>query len=108
MNRRRHLAMIVLGIALAGSARAHDFWILPSSFHPEPKTRVSIDLRVGEHLRGEPVARNPERIELFFVRGDGEPAPIAGVDGRAPAGYWSSPSEGFAWIGYRSRPSAVE
>jgi hypothetical protein len=70
---------------------------------------VSIDLRVGEQFHGEPVERNPERIERFVLRMDGaEPMPIAGIDGKAPAGYWSPKAPGFAWIGYRSRPGSLE
>lgn len=106
---RLALTLLACAAALTGEARAHDFWIQPSSFHPEPNARVSIDLRVGEEFHGEPVARNPDRIERFFVRVDGaESTPIAGVDGKAPAGYWSPAAPGFAWIGYRSRTSSLE
>jgi uncharacterized GH25 family protein len=99
----------LLLLALAGPASAHDFWIQPSSFRPEARARVAIDLRVGERFVGESVARNPERIDRFFVIAAGaEATPIAGIDAKAPAGYWTPSTDGLAWIGYRSRPSAVE
>ncbi len=106
---RLALTLLTFAAALTGRARAHDFWIHPSSFRPAPDARVSIDLRVGEGFRGEPVARNPDRIERFFVRAGGaESTPIVGVDGKAPAGYWSPAAPGLAWIGYRSRASSLE
>jgi uncharacterized GH25 family protein len=103
------LMLFTFAAPFTGHARAHDFWIQPSSFHPAPSARVSIHLRVGEEFHGEPVARNPERIERFFARVAGaESTPIVGVDGKAPAGYWSPAAPGFAWIGYRSRASSIE
>ncbi len=100
--------VIALAVVLGAPARAHDFWIHPSSFRPDPRQRVSLELRVGERFRGEPVARNPEKIERFFVQVGSEPVSIAGVDGKSPAGYWTPKESGCAWIGYRSRPSALE
>ena len=111
----RHLLSSVLIAVLAGAAAAHDFWIRPSSFRPGPADRIEVDLRVGEGFRGEAVARNPEKIERFVaVRGSGAEEPIAGVEGKAPAGFLRARSprdpeaSGLLWIAYRSRPSFVE
>lgn len=103
------LLVVALVVGFTVRAEAHDFWIQPSSFRPQPGSRVSLDLRVGTHFQGEAVARNPERIERFFARvADAADLPIAGVDGRAPAGYWSPATAGLTWIGYHSRPSSLE
>ena len=101
-------AFVLLGL-LAGSAlRAHDFWIEPSSFRPEPGSRVSVRLQVGERLQGEPVPRMPGRIERFAVIGPGGETEIAGVPGSDPAG-WASPSApGLHWIVYDSNHARVE
>lgn len=104
----RRLAPIFLLALLARGAQAHDFWIAPSSFRPEVGARVDVQLQVGEHLRGELVARNPERIRLFVARSfDGAEHEIPGVDGKTPAGYWKPKSAGAATIVYRSKPSLL-
>lgn len=106
---RSLLRAACLCVALTSSASAHDFWIQPSTFRPDAGTRVAIELRVGEQFKGEPVARNPERIERFVVRpAASAELSISGIDGRSPAGYWRAAGEGVAWIAYHSRPSRLE
>jgi hypothetical protein len=112
---RGPLLALVLAAALAGAARGHDFWVRPSSFRPGLADRIEVDLRVGQGFRGEPVARNPERIAAFFaVRRTGVEEPIVGIDGKAPAGFLrAKPAQdpgkgGLVWIAYRSRPASLE
>jgi uncharacterized GH25 family protein len=102
--------LALLGFLLTGPAlRAHDFWIEPSSFHPEPGARVAVQLRVGEHLQGDPVARDPGRIERFAVVGAAGEARVGGVAGADPAGWLSAPaSPGLYWIVYDSNHASVE
>lgn len=103
---------LALALAVASAcwphAGAHDFWIEPSSFTPEPGSLLQIRLRVGEHLKGEPVPRNPSRIERFFVVGPGGEAPVEGFEGEEPAGVVRVSGPGIILIGYRSRPSYLE
>jgi Domain of unknown function (DUF4198) len=107
---KKWFGSVSLLVLLSGSARSHDFWIRPSGFRPAPGSRVEIDLRVGEGFRGESVARNPERIERFVsLASPGSPEAIAGVDGKAPAGFLRArEGGGIVWIGYQSRPTPIE
>ncbi len=98
-------------LLLAAPLRAHDFWIEPSSFRPAAGERVGVRLRVGEHFKGDPVPRNPQRIERFVqvgVGGAGGELPLPGVEGMEPAGYASFQAPGLHWIVYDSNHASVE
>src|SRR5215210_4417464 len=109
MSLCRAASFVVLGLLLsAAGLRAHDFWIEPSTFRPQPGAKVGVRLRVGEHLRGDPVPRNPERIERFVAVGPSGEAEVVGVPGSDPAG-WASPTvPGLHWIVYDSNHASVE
>ncbi len=114
MTRARGLCLALLGLLLCSQpSRAHDFWIEPSSFRPAPGARVSVGLRVGEHLQGDPVPRNPERIERFAsvtsvtVSNAGEEE-IPGVPGADPAGWVTPSSPGLLWIVYDTNHASIE
>ena len=99
--------LLALATLPGGAARAHDFWIEPSTFRPAPGASVAVGLRVGEQFLGDPVLRAGAAIERFVVRQDGREAEIAGVDGGDPAG-WFAASGGGAVIAYESRPTPIE
>lgn len=107
MSCRSSFALIVLGL-LAAPAMAHDFWIEPSSFRPDSGDRVAVRLRVGEHLQGDPVPRDPGRIERFASVGPGGEAEVAGIPGSDPAGWASPAASGLHWIVYDSNHARVE
>lgn len=116
MRLPRALTGVLLGVLglLAGPALAHDFWIEPSTFRPAPGGRVAVRLRVGEGLRGNPVPRDPGRIERFAVlaasaasAASGE-TEVPGVPGSDPAGWASPSSPGLLWIVYDSAHASIE
>jgi len=101
--------LALLGLLLTGSTLwAHDFWIEPSSFRPQPGARVAVQLRVGEHLQGDPVPRDPRRIERFAVVGPAGEKEVVGIAGSNPTG-WIAPAEsGLHWIVYDSNYASLE
>ena len=86
------------------AALAHDFWIEPTTFAPQPGQIVGLRLRVGQDLLGDPVPRDPSLVDRFVAGGQ----PVAGRDGADPAGYFRFDSPGLTVVGYQSRPSRVE
>lgn len=99
-------AMVTL---YAAAASGHEFWIEPSTFNPAPNQPVSLGLRVGERFKGEPVSRDPLKIESFVVRGphyftklvEGEP-------GAEPAGVVALEHHGMHIVGYRNKRTHIE
>lgn len=108
MDSRSRSALTLLGLMLAGPAMAHDFWIEPSSFRPAPGERVAVRLRVGENLKGDPVPRNPGRIERFAAVGPAGEAEATGVEGVDPAGWVSPAGSGLHWLVFDSNHASLE
>ena len=112
-GRRRGLLLCVTTVIFlfvaASRAAAHDFWIEPSTFRPKANEPVQLSLRVGEHFKGDPVPRNPEKMEGFIIRGpDHYSRPVNGTDGVDPAGSLSLEADGMYVVGYRSKRSKIE
>ena len=107
LNRILRVASCAAALAVAAAAEAHDLWIEPATFHTAPGKILTLRLRVGQDLLGDPVPRNASAIEQFVLV-DGETRqPIAGRDGSDPAGVVRIDSRGVLVVGYRSRASAV-
>ena len=93
----------VLAFAAAPAA-AHDFWIRPGAFRVQPNEVLRIHLRVGHAFAGDPVARDPDRIRRFTVRGPGgAEMRIAGRRGESPAGWVRLAEPGIHVIAHRTQ-----
>lgn len=100
---------MVAAIALStASAFAHDMWIEPTTFSPEPGQILSVRLRVGQDLLGDPLPRSAALINQFVVEDAEGLKPVIGRDGGDPAGFLRVAMPGLHVIGYYSNPSAVE
>jgi hypothetical protein len=103
-------SVLALALLIAPIALAHDVWIEPSSFRPAVGERVTVALRVGQQLQGEPMPRIPALIERFILKGESREIPVIGRAGADPAGMTVVGEPGLQWIGYLSRayPMTVE
>lgn len=97
-------AALLILLACAPIAGAHDFWIEPSTFRPSAPSTLTASLRVGENFSGEAVPRRTPRIESFIVRDAEGERPVAGFEDRDPAGIVRIERSGTAVIGYRGKP----
>jgi len=103
------LPLAVVAIALSSSLLfAHDMWIEPTTFSPEPGQLVGVRLRVGQDLLGDPLPRDASLINQFIFEDAAGRKPVVGRDGADPAGFLRAAMPGLLVIGYRSNPSAVE
>jgi uncharacterized GH25 family protein len=101
--------VLVAAVVLSGAPLfAHDMWIEPATFFPEPGQIIGVGLRVGEDLLGDPIPRDPALINQFVVEDATGRKPVVGRDGADPAGFFRAAMAGLLIIGYRSNPSAVE
>ena len=108
-SERSPLAGAVLRLlVVAAPLFAHDMWIEPATFSPEPGQIVGVRLRVGQDLLGDPLPRNPSLIHQFVVEDAAGRKPVVGQDGADPAGFLRVATPGLLVIGYRSNPSAIE
>ena len=106
--RLRSVLCATLVVAAGSGLAAHDFWLEPSTFAPGVDEPVRIHLRIGERFAGESLARNGSLIEKFVIVGPSGERPVPGRDGMDPAGLVRLDAPGIWFVGYRSRPSAVE
>ncbi len=95
-------------IAVPGGTWAHDFWLEPSTYHPQPGAVVKVRLWVGQNFVGDPLPRQSSMIEQFFVRQAGADEPIGGANNIEPAGFFLANGNATAVIGYRSVGSNIE
>ncbi|HKI04249.1 MAG TPA: DUF4198 domain-containing protein [Thermoanaerobaculia bacterium] len=97
-----------IGLLVGPALQAHDFWIEPSAFTPALGQRISVRLRVGEGFRGDPVPRDPQRIERFAALGAAGEVAIAGVPNSDPAGFLALNAPGLHLLVYDSDHASVE
>jgi uncharacterized GH25 family protein len=96
--------IVAIGVPLF----AHDMWIEPLTFSPETGQIVSVKLRVGQDLLGDPLPRDPALVNQFIVEDAEGRKPVVGRDGADPAGFLRVAVPGLLVVGYRSNPSFVE
>jgi uncharacterized GH25 family protein len=104
----KSLAVTAAALLFAAALQAHDFWIEPSTFHPQAGMTVSVGLRVGQNFVGDPVPRNGPYIERFVVKQGRTEEPIDGMNATDPAGWFTANGRAAAVIAYASKPSFVE
>jgi uncharacterized GH25 family protein len=102
------LVLTLATLLVAAPARAHDFWIEPSSFTPKPHDPVLLRLLVGERFAGDAVPRSDAMIVRFSVAGPHGEIRAQGRDGADPAGVAVVEGPGLYVAGYRSRASTIE
>lgn len=102
MNYPRTIFITYLAAAfLVPRASAHEFWLQPSSYQPQPNSVVRLTLHLGERFAGRPVPYDPDRIEKFFVLGPDGEGPVAGRSGGTEA-FAHVTSPGSYIVSYRS------
>ena len=89
--------------------QAHEFWIEPSSFQPDPDQSLTADLLIGTDFLGTPAIYVPDQIEKFALLGSGtksqsERYEISGRYGDRPAGKMTSGSPGLSIIVHQTAP----
>lgn len=103
------LSLVMVTLSFSRSLLfAHDMWIEPTTFSPEPGQLVGVRLRVGQDLLGDPLPRTPSLINQFVFEDEAGRKPVVGREGADPAGFVRAATLGLLVIGYHSNPSAVE
>src|SRR5436309_1571698 len=109
VGQRRSWLVVTMAVALwAAPLAAHDMWIEPATFFPEPGQILSLRLRVGQDLLGDPLLLDQSLVNQFVVTDAAGVRPIVRRDGRDPAGVVRVLAPGLQIVGYHSNPSAIE
>jgi uncharacterized GH25 family protein len=106
---RRNVRRVLGAFLLAATwpAAAHDFWIEPQAFRPNPGTAVPLRLFVGQDFKGDSVPYFPQKFERYIVAGPAGTQPIPGVLGDEPAGAVTPAAPGLYVIGLHTKPDSV-
>ena len=111
-RRPRTCAVAMAGVVMIAAAQAtlmaHDMWIEPVAFMPQPGQVVALRLRVGQGLIGDPLAHDARLIREFIVDDGSGRKPVVARDGGDPAGLIRPLANGLAVVGYYSTPSVVD
>ncbi len=96
--------LAVVALALAPSALAHEFWLLPDSFMVQPSDLVRARLFHGERFAGDIVARDDSMIERFEYVSPASPSPtpIRGLHGH-PQSFLRPDQPGPGVLVYQTR-----
>ena len=116
MTTRRpvHRVAVKVGLALLAMLHgapllAHDLWIEPATFQPQPGQPVGLRLRVGQALQGDPLPLVAARVRQFMVvDAAGRRSGVGAGHGAEPAGLLRVTAPGLHIVGYHSLASAVE
>ena len=99
---------IAVAMALSGPPlAAHDMWIEPTSFIPDPGKVIGLRLRVGQDFLGDPIPRDPALIDQFISVDSSGRKPVYGHEGGDPAGLVREADPGLLVLGYQSRPKPI-
>lgn len=104
---RHGLAAVVL-VALVAPARAHDFFIAPSSHRVAPGEAVSIVMHVGSAKEMDELPRSNRRIVRFDALLEDTTHAVAGKHGASPAGRVAFDHAGVATIAFQSSHTDIE
>jgi uncharacterized GH25 family protein len=106
---RRLGPLVLAAVALSQvTLFAHDMWIEPATFSPESGQIVSLRLRVGQDLLGDPLPRDSRLVNQFVVEDAEGRKPVVGRDGSDPAGFVRVATPGLLIVGYQSNASTVD
>ena len=104
----RWASLVVVTLGVTVPLAAHDFWIEPTSYLPDPGQVIGIRARVGDLFVGDPVPRDPSLLDQLVVEDATGRRPVIGRDGAEPAGLLRVVVPGLHVIEYFGKPSRVE
>lgn len=84
--------------------RAHDLWFEPTTHEPAIGQAVGIQVRIGEHFKGDPITLAGAKLGDLFMADGGARRPVAVLRGAKPALLVRPQRAGTQVVAYRSEP----
>ncbi len=101
--------VLVLATLSAAPARAHEYWLAPSTYHATPGEKVQVTAYVGTGFRGELKPFAATRAIRFIARGATlQDLRKTSVNGDDVFGRWTATDDGGATIAYESNFVEIE
>jgi hypothetical protein len=98
---------MVLLLTVSGDARAHEFWLEPSSFTPVLGAKTTITHRNGQYFKGNSYPYLKEWFSRFTITDAAGERAVEGIDGDDPAATLVLKNKGPAVVAYVSNPDLV-
>lgn len=86
---------------------AHEFWLMPQNFTPEPGENLQIDIKVGQDFNGNTYGYSPRQFNSFEIWGQDARADVTGRIGDYPAVNQPAVAEGLNIVTHFSTSSLV-
>jgi uncharacterized GH25 family protein len=100
-------ALLALGLTTP-AAIAHEFWLEPKDFKPKVGQVVPIDIRIGQHFKGDSFPFVRAEFKRFVVIDGRNEAPVKGTDGDEPAVRTKFAKTGLMVFAHYSTPETVD
>lgn len=107
----KKLVLLIAGAlaSMAAPAAAHDFFLLPESFHTQSSAPVTMRATVGSSFPTPEIVVTTDRVERVWVRGEGQPLlHVAGTDKTSLLLHASGAGPGLLVTAVKARPRDVE
>lgn len=107
---RPQLALLLLALAPAPFALAHDTWLLPDHFEVAPKQSVTLDLTSGMAFPALETGPKRERVEAAFCRLAGRTVDLADITAGPKSLVFKSdlPEPGLAAFWVKLPPKSID
>lgn len=98
---------LALPLFLATPPEAHEYWIAPEEFTPEPGEKVDARLLVGQMMEGAELPWLSHQVSSFAVSSGGDARTIEGQEGDLPAASFVPEDPGLHIITHETHPLTV-
>ncbi len=104
------LSVLISALMLAistDSAKSHEFWLSPADYTVEAGAEMAVTLRVGQSMKGAPIAFLPHDITRSEVVEGDTVRPVTGRMGDSPAIVMPAGADGLAVVVHETGDSRV-
>lgn len=102
------LAIVLMGMAFAPNAKAHEFWIAPSKWVTEKGQELRVALKIGSDFSGFQQVYMPHKFTRFDLINAEDSMPIKGRIGDRPAGKTALPEDGLYIIRHETTSDTIK
>ncbi len=102
--RMRSIVVFITSILVSQYGLAHEYWLHPQNFQLQTEDSIRVDIRVGQHFKGNTYAYLPTEIETAQIYLANRSGPIKARFGDIPAINQAPLGEGLTILTVASEP----